>query len=183
MKQKWKMLDERLSKSEVYNKCALEEIIKSKNKTTYEKIYYEAVWNLFALIIFPILVYILHIKGIFHDMVFYTLESVCAIALLMVICRLTVISGFNVMKKPAEQLRTLVNYKRCYIFEVVVGMPFCFICIFTAIILESTSSMTGLFFIILGLLVGLSSACIGWQRHKKFMHEIEHNLAELKNFE
>jgi len=183
LKQKWNMLDERLSKSEVYNKRALEEIIKGKNKTAYEKIYYEALWNLFATIIFPILVYILHIKGIFHDTAFYTLEAVCAIALLMVICRLTVISGFNVMKSPAEQLRTLVNYKRCYVFEVVIGVPLCFICIFTTIILESTSSMTGLFFIIIGLLMGLSCAYFGWQRHKKSMYEIEHNLAELKNFE
>ena len=38
LKQKWNMLDERLSKSEVYNKRALEEVIKGKNKTTYEKL-------------------------------------------------------------------------------------------------------------------------------------------------
>ena len=37
LKQKWNMLDERLSKSEVYNKRALEEIIKGKNKTTISK--------------------------------------------------------------------------------------------------------------------------------------------------
>ena len=68
LKQKWNMLDERLSKSEVYNKRALEEIIKGKNKTTYEKLYKSAIFNFFyTLFIAAAIVPLLHIKGIVHD--------------------------------------------------------------------------------------------------------------------
>ena len=48
LKQKWNMLDERLSKSEVYNKRVLEEVIKGKNKTTYEKLQKQGMFNFFV---------------------------------------------------------------------------------------------------------------------------------------
>ena len=48
LKQKWNMLDERLSKSEVYNKRTLEEIIKGNNKTTYEKLQKQGMFNFFV---------------------------------------------------------------------------------------------------------------------------------------
>ena len=61
LKQKWNMLDERLSKSEVYNKRALEEIIKGKNKTTYEKLYKSGIFNFFyTLFIAAVIVPLLH---------------------------------------------------------------------------------------------------------------------------
>ena len=64
LKQKWNMLDERLSKSEVYNKRALEEIIKGKNKTTYEKLYKSGIFNFFyTLFIAAVIVPLLHTTG------------------------------------------------------------------------------------------------------------------------
>ena len=86
LKQKWNMLDERLSKSEVYNKRALEEIIKGKNKTTYEKLYKSGIFNFFyTLFIAAVIVPLLHIKGIVHDTSFYILEAVCLLGVVMVI--------------------------------------------------------------------------------------------------
>ena len=52
LKQKWNMLDERLSKSEAYNKRALEEVIKGKNKTTYEKLQKQGMFNFYLSILF-----------------------------------------------------------------------------------------------------------------------------------
>ena len=64
LKQKWNMLDERLSKREVYNKHALEEIIKGKNKTTYEKLYKSGIFNFFyTLFIAAVIVPLLHLRG------------------------------------------------------------------------------------------------------------------------
>ena len=118
LKQKWNMLDERLSKSEVYNKRALEEVIKGKNKTTYEKLQKQGMFNFFVtLSIASVILPLLYSKGIFRDTSFYILEIVCLLGVVMVACRLTVLYRFNVMKTPTEQLRNLVNYKRCYFFE------------------------------------------------------------------
>ena len=39
--------------------------------------------------------------------------NVCLLGVVMVACRLTVLYRFNVMKTPTEQLRNLINYKRC----------------------------------------------------------------------
>ncbi len=39
--------------------------------------------------------------------------NVCLLGVVMAACRLTVLYRFNVMKTPTEQLRNLINYKRC----------------------------------------------------------------------
>ena len=184
LKQKWNMLDERLSKSEVYNKRALEEIIKGKNKTTYEKLYKSGLFNFFCtLFIATVIVPLLHNKEIFHDTSFYILEAVCLLGIVMVICRLAVLSRFNVMKTPAEQLSNLVNYKRCYFYESVIGVPLAVFGICATLYCEHTASPLGLFFTGLGVLAGVSCAYFGWKKHKNTMVEIEQNLEELKNFE
>lgn len=101
LKQKWNMLDERLSKSEVYNKRALEEVIKGKNKTTYEKLQKQGMFNFFVtLSIASVILPLLYSKGIFRDTSFYILEIVCLLGVVMVACRLTVLYRFNVMKTP-----------------------------------------------------------------------------------
>ena len=123
LKQKWNMLDERLSKSEVYNKRTLEEIIKGNNKTTYEKLQKQGMFNFFVTLFIAAAIYpLLYSKGIFHDISFYILEAVCLLGIVMVTCRLAVLSRLNVMKTPAEQLCNITNYKRCYFFESVIGV-------------------------------------------------------------
>ena len=184
LKQRWNMLDERLSKSEVYNKRALQEIIKGKNKTTYEKLYKSAIFNFFyTLFIVAAIVPLLYSKGIFNDTSFYILEAVCLLGVVMVIGRLAVLSRFNVMKTPAEQLSNLVNYKRCYFYESVIGAPLAVFGICVTVFIEHTASPLGLFFVGLGVLAGASCAYFGWKKHRNTMVEIEQNLEELKNFE
>ena len=98
LKQKWNMLDERLSKSEVYNKRALEEVIKGKNKTTYEKLQKQGMFNFFVtLSIASVILPLLYSMGIFRDTSFYILEIVCLLGVVMVACRLTVLYHFNVI--------------------------------------------------------------------------------------
>ena len=60
---------------------------------------------MFTIIFFPpatIVIYDLLIK-----------MNVCLLGVVMAACRLTVLYRFNVMKTPTEQLRNLINYKRC----------------------------------------------------------------------
>ena len=65
----------------------------------------------------------MHVKGICHDTSFYILEGVCLLCVLMAVCRLWIISRFNVLKSPQHQLHNLINYKRCYAYETVLGIP------------------------------------------------------------
>ena len=81
------------------------------------------------------------------------------------------------------QFGNLVNYKRCYFYESVIGVPLGVFGICATVFYEHTASPLGLFFIGLGVLAGVSCAYFGWKKHKNTMVEIEHNLAELKNFE
>lgn len=81
------------------------------------------------------------------------------------------------------QFGNLVNYKRCYFYESVIGVPLGVFGICATVFYEHTASPLGLFFISLGVLAGASCAYFGWKKHKNTMVEIEHNLAELKNFE
>ena len=183
LKQKWNMLDERLSKSEVYNKRALEEVIKGKNKTTYEKLQKQGMFNFFVtLSIASVILPLLYSMGIFRDTSFYILEIVCLLGVVMVACRLTVLYRFNVMKTPTEQLCNLVNYKRCYFFESVVGVPLGVLGICATLYFEHTTSPFGLFFVLFGVIAGASCAYFGYLKHKTTMLEISQNLTELKNF-
>ena len=183
LKQKWNMLDERLSKSEVYNKRVLEEVIKGKNKTTYEKLQKQGMFNFFVtLSIASVILPLLYSMGIFRDTSFYILEMVCLLGVVMVACRLTVLYRFNVMKTPTEQLCNLINYKRCYFFESVVGVPLGVLGIFATDYFEHTISSFGLFFDLLGVIAGVSCAYFGYLKHKTTMLEISQNLTELKNF-
>ena len=48
LRQKWEKIDERLAKSEVYNRRMLHELLKGKNQTHYEQVRKQAIFNLFA---------------------------------------------------------------------------------------------------------------------------------------
>ena len=66
--------------------------------------------------------------------------NVCLLGVVMAACRLTVLYRFNVMKTPTEQIRNLINYKRCYFFESVVGAPLCVLGICATLYFEHTTS-------------------------------------------
>lgn len=184
LKQKWNKLDEQLSKSEVYNRRMLQEILKGKNQTHYERMRKEAIFNLFVTLFIPaVVIPLLHNKGIFHDTSFYLLEAVCVLGLLMVSYRLMFLSRFNVMSGLQNQLRALVNYKRGYVYESVIGIPLAALGISLTLFFENTTSPTGLFFVVLGVIVGILCGWIGWKKHQQTMQEIESNLRELKEFE
>lgn len=184
LKQKWNMLDERLTASEVYNKRMLSEILKGKNKTTYDQLRKEATFNLLAtFFIATVIIPVLHLKGIFHNTSFYLLEAVCILGIIMVTYRLILLSRFNVMKAPQEQLHNLVNYKRYYIYEMVIGLPLAIIGICFTLFVENTASPIGLLFIALGIAAGAICGWIGWKKHHSTMIEIESNLAELNGYE
>ena len=183
LKQKWNILDERLSTSEVYNQTMLTEIIRRKNKTSYKEIRKGGLINLFTAIFFAmVLVPIMHVKGIGHDTSFYILEGVCLLCVLMVVCRLRIISRFNVLKSPQHQLHNLINYKRCYVYETVLSIPLASSCIILSICLENAATPTGYFFIALGIVMGISCGWMGWIKHKTTMQRIEKNLEELNDF-
>ena len=184
LRQKWEKIDERLAKSEVYNRRMLQELLKGKNQTHYEQVRKQAVFNLFAtLFILAVVVPLLYNKGIFRDISFYLLEAVCVLGTLMVGCRLLILSHFNVMSGVQEQLRHLVNYKRCYVYETLIGIPLALLGICLTLYFENATSSASLFFIALGIVAGALCGWTGWKKHKQTMLEIESNLKELKVIE
>ena len=184
LKQKWNKLDEQISKSEVYNRRMLMEMLKGKNQTHYDHLRRQAIFNLLTTLFIPaVVIPLLHNKGIFHDASFYTLEAVCVLGLLMVVCRLILLSRFNVMSGIKDQLRALVNYKRGYIYETAIGMPLAILGICLTLFFENTTSPTGIFFVALGFSAGAVCGWVGWKKHQHTMQEIESNLKELREFE
>ncbi len=184
LKQKWNRIDEEMSKSEVYNRRVLIETIKSKTKTTFEQLQRGAIFNLFVtLLVATVVVPLCHMEGIYHNTDFYLLEAICVLGLLMVTCRLFILSHFNVMKSPVEQLHHLADYKRCYVYEVAIGLPLAIFGICVVLYLEHTATPLGLFFVGLVVFAGLVFGWFGWKKHKAMMQEIEHHLAELHEFE
>ena len=184
LKQKWNVLDERLSTSEVYNKRMLREMLQGKNQTHYDKLQRQARFSfLYTLLIAAALFPILHMQGIFHETSFYILEAVCLLGALMVGCRLLLLSRLNVMNGLQSQLRALVNYKRGYVYETVIGIPLTVFGICLTLYVEHATSHTGLFFVALGVMAGGVCGWMGWKKHHYTMQEIEKSLAELKEFE
>jgi len=181
LKQKWNRIDEGLSKNESYSSRMFAEIIKGKTQTKFDKIYKGAMFNLFVtLFVVVVVIPIQYVNGIFHNTTLWILEGVCVLGLLMIACRLYFISQFDVMKTPQNQLRNLVNYKRCYIYEAIIGLPLAIIAICITLYLENTASPQGIFYVAIGFFTGIVCAWIGWKKHKSTMNEIEHHLSELK---
>ena len=48
LKQKWNKFDEQLSKSEVYNRRMLQELLKGKNQTHYDRLRKQAIFTRFS---------------------------------------------------------------------------------------------------------------------------------------
>ena len=160
LKQKWTMLNDRLSKSELYNKRVLMETIQGHNKTAYEQLSKQGIFNFLTTLFVPAFVVpLLHEKGIFHDTSFYLLEAICVLGVLMVVCRL---------------------FKRCYVYESIIGTPLAAFGICFTLYLEHMTSPLGIFFVALGFFTGLFCGWIGYRRHKSTMQEIERNLKELE---
>lgn len=181
LKQKWTMLNDRLSKSELYNKRVLMETIQGHNKTAYEQLSKQGIFNFLTTLFVPAFVVpLLHEKGIFHDTSFYLLEAICVLGVLMVACRLFITSKLNVVEAPRKQLKALVNYKRCYVYESIIGTPLAAFGICFTLYLEHMTSPLGIFFVALFFFTGLFCGWIGYRRHKSTMQEIERNLKELE---
>ena len=184
LKQKWNILDERLAQNEILSKRALQESICGKNKTMYENVQKGVRGNLIgAALIALLLIPSLHNKGIFHDVDFYIMEGVCVLAVIMILCRMFVASRFDVTSTLQHQLKNLVNYNRCVVFENVIGTPLAIIAICVTLYIEHTATAWGAIFVVLGAVAGAFSAWYGWKKHKSTIQEIEKNLAELKDFE
>lgn len=182
LKQKWDALDKGLTRSEMYNKKVLMELVGGKTATSYDKLRRLGIFNLIVTFgIATVLIPLLHSRGVFgHEATFWILEAVCVLGLLMVICRLGILSRFNVMSDPEAQIRNLVRYKRYYVYEMVIGVPLAVFAITSTFFIEKTASPLGWAFLALGVLAGASCGWMGWQRHKGTMQEIEQSLAELK---
>ena len=84
------------------------------------------------------------------------------------------------MSSVQEQLRHLVNYKRCYVYETLIGIPLALLGICLTLYFENATSPASLFFIALGIVAGALCGWTGWKKHKQTMLEIESNLKELK---
>ena len=185
LKQKWNALDEGLSRTELYNKKLLVELVKGKTQTTYERLRKSGLFSLAATFVIAAgVVPLLRIQAVFgHEATFWILEAVCIFGVLMSLCRLGILSRFNVLASPGTQLRNLVSYKRCCVFDMIVSVPLVIFAIGCTLFIEHAASPLGWVLVILGLVVGLVSGWFGWQRHKSTIREMEQSLAELKEFE
>ncbi len=84
------------------------------------------------------------------------------------------------MNGVEEQLRALVNYKRDYIYETIIGLPLAFLGICLTLYFENATSPIGIFFVALGFTCGVLCGLVGWKKHQHTMQEIEANLEELE---
>lgn len=184
LKQKWTALNEGLSRSEVYNKKVLTELVKGRTQTTYDKLRKGGYFNLIVTFgIAAVLVPLLRAKGIYgHESTFWILEAVCVLGLLMVICRQGILSRLNVTSDPAVQLHNVMIYKRFSVYGIVIGAPLAVLAIAATLFIENTSSPVGYVAIALGVISAAGASWFGWQKHKSTMQEIEQNMADLKEF-
>lgn len=183
LKQKWNLLDERLSKSEVYNQRMLHEMLKNNTQTIYERLRRQGVFNLMTTaFVAAVVIPLLRMKGIYrHETTFLLLEAVCTLGVLMVAFRLLILARFNVTNSPERQLQNVVRYKRCYLGESLIGTPIAILTILATLYIEGWRSLDGIYFVLLGTAIGLFCGWVGWQKHRSTMQEIEQNLAELRD--
>ena len=184
LKQKWTALNEGLSRSEVYNKKVLTELVKGRTQTTYDKLRKGAYFNLIVTFgIAAVLIPLLRAKGIYgHESTFWILEAVCVLGLLMVICRQGILSRLNVTSDPATQLHNVMIYKRFCVYGARIGAPLAVLAIAATLFIENTSSPVGYVALVLGVIGAAGASWFGWQKHKSTVQEIEQNMADLKEF-
>lgn len=185
LKQKWNSLDEGLSRTEVYNKKVLMELIKGKTQTMYDRFRKSSVFGLFATAGIAVgLIPLHHSVGIYkHEATFWLLEAVCMMGLLMLVGRMVILSRFDILSSPTGQLRNLIRYKRCLFWDGVIGVSLAVAGIAGALLLEAWASLTGLTLVLLTALIAVFCAWFNWQKHKGMIREVEQSLGELKEFE
>lgn len=185
LKQTWKAFGEQLSQSEIYNRRMLREMIEQKTRSTFEKLQRGAVFNLIVAVVFAaIILPLVHAKGGYQSQLsFWLTEALCGLCILMGGNRMRLLARFNVVAPPACLLKNVGDYKRWYIYEIVVGMPLVIIAVCLVLYIETGFSPVALFFAGLGFLTGLAFGYYGWLKHKGTMSEIERNMAELKELD
>lgn len=180
LKQKWNALDERLSKSEVYNQRMLQEMLKNKNKTAYSQLQGRGIYGLIVtLLVATVVLPLCNINGVLNMTELYILESICLLGIAMEIPRLVILSRFDVTKNPQEQLRNLVNYKRCYLYEVVIGGPLVCVGVLSTLFIKEATSSHGIIYVLCSLVAGGVCCWLGWKKHQSTAAEIKQNLDEL----
>ena len=183
LKQKWNALDKRLSTSEVYNRRMLQEMLKDKTRTIFQRLNRQGLFN--GIVIFfmmAVVIPLLHEQEIYREVTAYILEGACGIGLLMLSYRLYILSQFDVMGSPESQMQNLISYKRCYVREAIIGAPLVIIAICAALCMENTSSPLGIISVAIGICAGAFCAWLGHRGHSRTMREIEQNLMDLQDF-
>jgi len=185
LKQTWSALGQQLSQSEVYNRRILREMMTGRTRTTFENLRRGGVFNLVCALFFAaVIIPAMYSYGIGRCAAsFYMLEAVCMLGVVMVLCRLRVLSRFDVAVPPVDLLQNVTDYKKCYVREMVLGMPVAVIAICVAVYVETGFAVGAMFFLVLGAVCGVACGYYGWLKHKGTMAEIERNLAELKELE
>ena len=183
LKQKWNALDERLSKSEVYNRQILKKMLQEKTNTIFQRMSRQGLFNgIVIFFIMAVVIPLLHEQEIYRDVTAYILEGVCGIGLLMLSYRLYFLSRFDVMDSPESQMQNLISYKRCYVREAIIGAPLVIIGIGATLCMENTSSPLGIISVAIGICAGGFCAWLGYREHSRTMREIEQNLMDLQDF-
>lgn len=183
LQKQWNMLDERLAQAEVYDKRMIKQMIADKTKSIFDSLYRNSCWNLATIFLIAVaLLPWLWTQGIWrHDASFYILEGVCLLGLLMVLLRQGILARFDVTASVPKQLKNVADYKRFYVYEIIVGMPLAIFGIVASLYIEGAFNKA--YFIFPGFFAGMVTGYFGWMKHKKTMREIDQNLAELKDFE
>ncbi|WP_455672288.1 hypothetical protein [Phocaeicola sp.] len=187
MKAGWNVLNERLAQNEILNQRIIKEMIITRTKSAYEKIYAYGWKDLFitlfvGIILFPGIMFFSE-----HPMAWTTFilgEVILLWALVIYVLSVYCLSKFKLgTSTTTELLRVVMKYKRLCWYSKVYGSALA-ICFFVNMWMEGV--FTNIYVIVttavmLGFGLLFSLAHLRW--HDGKLKEVEQGLAELKEFE
>lgn len=188
MKAGWSVLNERLAQNEISNQRIIKEMIATRTRSAYDKIYNHEWRELIIILAVAILVIPC---GMFWDGIhmkcasLVLIETILFFALLFYGWVVYCLSKFNLETSTTSELSRLVlKYKRYRWYNEVYGTAIALSVVAIFLFLESKHlNIYAVSTTVVMISIGLSVSFIQLRKHKQLINEIEKGLDELKEFE
>lgn len=188
MKAGWNVLGERLAQNEILNQRIIKEMIATRTRTAYEKVY-ASEWQSFwialaiALLLIPTRMFLADISMKWAS--FVILELTLVVAVLVQGWTIHLLSKFNLSAlKVSELTRLVLKYKRLRknnkIYGTTLGLSV--VALFTVLedVYTNVYAVTAMCVM---MAFGLIISFISLKKHNRLVDEIEQGLNELEEFE
>lgn len=188
MKAGWNVLNERLAQNEILNQRIIKEMITTRTKTAYEKVYHREWRDLILILVVGIIIIPLPMFKNITQLKwpsFILAEATMLLALLFSSWVIFHLSKFNLETSNINQLNRLVlEYKRYYGYSKTYGTVLGLSVVVIFMFLQNTyTNICAVITTIVMLIIGLSISFISLKKHEQSIREIEKGLDELKEFE